>query len=86
MVNSFLLIHPIFVLLVNFMILLSAPIMEIYLDVRTMRKDKVVLWGGIGEKNSNNGTQFYIQNRIYDSDYLCPALNSYAVYWIIIKE
>ena len=51
-----------------------------------MRKDKVVLWGGIGEKNSNNGTQFYIQNRIYDSDYLCPALNSYAVYWIVIKE
>lgn len=48
---------------------------------------EVRLWGGIGEKKSNNGTQYYIQNRIYDSEGLCPALTTYkSDYWIIIKE
>ena len=37
-------------------------------------KRKVKVWGGIGEKLSNNGTQWYLQNRIFDSDGLCPAL------------
>lgn len=30
--------------------------------------NKVILWGGIGEKKSNKGTQFYIQDRVYDSN------------------
>ena len=47
----------------------------------------VRVWGGIGEKNSNNNTQYYIQNRIYDADGLCPALTTYkSDYWIIIIE
>ena len=32
--------------------------------------------GGIGEKKSNSGTQFYQQDRIYNKDKLSPALNS----------
>ena len=49
--------------------------------------NEVVLWGGIGEKNSNNNTQFYIQNRIYDSEGISPALTSYkSDYWIIVRR
>lgn len=52
-----------------------------------MSKKEVKLWGGIGEKNCNKDTQWHIQNRIYDSDGLCPALTSFiSDYLIIIKE
>lgn len=48
---------------------------------------KVKVWGGIGEKNSNKGTQWYLQNRIYDSDGLCPALTTYkSDYWVVVYE
>lgn len=50
-------------------------------------KRKVSVWGGFGEKKSNGGTQWYIQDRVYDSDGLSPALTTYiANYWIVIKE
>lgn len=50
-----------------------------------MRKVKV--WGGFGEKKSNNNTQFYFQDRIYDSDGISPALTNYkSDYWIMIRE
>ena len=43
--------------------------------------------GGLGEKKSNNNTQWHIQDRIYDSRRLCPALTSFkADYLIIIFE
>lgn len=48
---------------------------------------KVRVWGGFGEKKSNSGRQFYIQDRIFDSEGLCPALTEYkADYWIVIKD
>lgn len=51
-----------------------------------MPKKDVEVWGGLGEKKSNSGTQWYIQDRIYDSEGLCPALTGFkADYWIIIK-
>lgn len=31
--------------------------------------------GGIGEKRSNKGTQWYQQNRIYDPEGIAPALS-----------
>jgi len=34
----------------------------------------VILLGGIGEKNSNNGTQYYMQDRIYSSDAISPII------------
>lgn len=37
---------------------------------------KVVLWGGIGDKKSNKGTQWYEQNRIYDANGLATALSA----------
>jgi len=50
-----------------------------------MREVKV--WGGIGEKKSNKGTQWYIQDRIYDSEGLSPALTTYkSDYLIIIRQ
>lgn len=48
--------------------------------------DKIILWGGVGEKKSNKGTQYYIQDRIYDSNGICPALNTVSPYWVIIWE
>ncbi len=43
--------------------------------------------GGIGEKKSNKGTQWYIQNRIYDSRGVSPALTTFiSDYWIVIFE
>ena len=48
--------------------------------------DDVRVWGGFGEKRSNGGTQWYIQDRIYDSDGICPALTQYkSDYWIVIR-
>lgn len=52
-----------------------------------MKKNKrdVNVWGGIGEKKSNNNTQWYLQDRIYDSNGISPALTNYkSDYWIII--
>lgn len=48
---------------------------------------KVIVWGGIGEKKSNNGQQHYLQHRIFDSNGICPALTAdRSNYWIIIYE
>ena len=48
---------------------------------------KVVVWGGFGEKKSNKGTQWYLQDRVFDSDGLSPALTTYkSDYWIIIDK
>lgn len=49
---------------------------------------KVCVWGGFGEKCSNGGTQYYFQDRIYDTNGLCPALTTYMSkgYWIIVWE
>lgn len=35
--------------------------------------------GGLGEKTSNGGTQFFNQHWIYDTEQLCPALNACEV-------
>ena len=36
----------------------------------------VEVLGGMGEKTSNGNTQFFQQDRIYNDEKLCPALNS----------
>ena len=36
----------------------------------------IKLVGGIGSKQSNGGTQYYSNNRIYDSEGIAPALNT----------
>lgn len=46
--------------------------------------DEVKLVGGIGEKKSNGGTQYYEQNRIYDSEHLAtsiPAESAFHLYY-----
>lgn len=48
---------------------------------------KVTVLGGIGEKKSNKGTQWYLQNRIYDINGLCPALTrTKSDFWIIMTQ
>lgn len=39
-----------------------------------MKKDNVELVGGIGEKKSNGGTQFYLQDRVYDSECVATSI------------
>ena len=47
--------------------------------------DKVKVWGGIGEKKAKRTNQWAIQDRIYDSNFLCPALTNFkSDYWVII--
>ena len=41
-----------------------------------MSENKVVLYGGIGEKNSNNNTQWKEQNRIYDSKGIATSVTT----------
>lgn len=38
--------------------------------------EKPVLVGGVGEKNSNNNTQYYQQNRIYDAENIALCLSA----------
>lgn len=45
-----------------------------------------VLWGGIGTKKSNNGTQYYQQDRIYDSNYIALCISTICNPWYIIKN
>ncbi len=49
---------------------------------------KVMLVGGVGNKNSNNGTQYYQQNRIYaDQIALCQSANeSFNPYYKTMEE
>ena len=50
-------------------------------------KNKVIVWGGLGEKKSNNGTQWYQQDRIYDTDGIAPALmKDKADLLIVVKD
>lgn len=53
-----------------------------------MDKNRIVtVWGGIGEKKSNNGTQWYQQDRIYDPNGISPCLSTFkSDYWIIIYK
>ena len=47
-------------------------------------KRDVRVWGGIGEKKSNGGTQWYLQRRIYDSNGICPALTKYKSDYLVV--
>lgn len=49
---------------------------------------KPVLVGGIGEKKSNGGRQYYQQDRIYDSRAIAmclPANLSSGSYWYLVE-
>ena len=52
-----------------------------------MPKTEVKVWGGIGEKKAKRTNQWAIQDRIYDSNGLCPSLTNFkANYWIIVYK
>lgn len=48
--------------------------------------NKVILYGGIGDKNSNNNTQWYQQNRIYDADGIALCISSAFNPWYKVSE
>ena len=39
-----------------------------------MERKEIKLLGGVGEKKSNGGTQYYEQDRIYSADHLAISL------------
>ena len=43
----------------------------------------VKLWGGIGEKKSNGGTQYYLQDRIYDSKGVAQCISTVQPWYVI---
>ena len=45
-------------------------------------KDDVKVLGGIGEKKSNNGTQWYEQDRIYDNKIATSIATSFHPYYV----
>ena len=53
---------------------------------KTINK-KVKVYGGVGEKKSNNGTQWYLQNRVFDVNGISPSLTTFVNgYLIILKD
>lgn len=42
---------------------------------------KPFVWGGLGEKTSNNGTQWFNQNRVYDTWTVSPAIETSFAPW-----
>lgn len=55
--------------------------------MKMTKNNKVIVWGGFGEKNSNSNTQWYQQHRIYDVNGISPALSTYkADLWIAYEE
>ena len=52
---------------------IAPTVMENHGTVTAVVEDKPKLIGGIGEKKSNGGTQYYQQDRIYDSESIAMA-------------
>lgn len=46
-----------------------------------INKPRVI--GGIGEKKSNGGTQWYLQDRIYQGDYTIAIATAFNPYYMI---
>ena len=44
-------------------------------------KNEVILWGGIGEKKSNNQRQWYQQDRIYDAKGIALCVSTSFLPW-----
>lgn len=44
------------------------------------------LLGGLGEKVSNGGTQYYNQDRVYSSDSVSVTISTVFQPWYMVKE
>ena len=42
--------------------------------------------GGLGEKVSNGGTQYYNQDRVYSSDSVSVTISTVLQPWYLVKE
>ena len=59
---------------------IAPTVMENHGTVTEILTDKPKVIGGIGEKKSNNGTQWFLQDRIYDNNIatsICTSFNPY---------
>lgn len=53
-----------------------------------MKTNDLILVGGVNEMKSNNNTQFYQQDRIYDAEgiALCLSANPQFNPWYLVRE
>lgn len=51
-----------------------------------MNKEKPRVIGGIGEKKSNSGRQWYMQDRIYDNNIAISIATSFNPYYLVEEE
>lgn len=49
-------------------------------------QDKTILLGGLGEKISNGGTQYYNQDRVYSSFGISVAVATAYLPWYLVKD
>lgn len=45
-----------------------------------------ILVGGLGEKVSNGGTQYYNQDRVYSSESVSVAISTSFLPWYLVKQ
>ena len=45
-----------------------------------------VMLGGLGEKVSNGGTQYYNQDRVYSSDSVSVTISTVLQPWYLVEE
>ena len=45
-----------------------------------------LLMGGVGEKVSNGGTQYYNQDRVYSSESVSVAISTSFLPWYLVKD
>ena len=48
--------------------------------------NRVILWGGVGIKNSNHNRQYQQQNRIYDSEGIAVCIGTSFMPWYKVEE
>lgn len=50
------------------------------------KRDNPFVWGGLGEKRSNRNTQWYNQDRVYDSRRVSPSIETAFQPWYLTME
>lgn len=51
-----------------------------------MNDIKPVMLGGLGEKVSNGGTQYYNQDRVYDSNSVSVTISTVLQPWYLVRN
>lgn len=53
---------------------------------KKIKNEMPILLGGVGEKISNGGTQYYLQDRVFDSSGFSTAVTTSFMPWFLVEE